>query len=108
MLASSCKKQERLTPINLSVSSGWGGLQMSIDVRKEKGMTMDIQKSKNGLLEMAIADFFHCKNLPDRAVESNLFCKILDVAKVVGSGFTIPSRKKIGGELFFIFYYFET
>ncbi len=109
MLASSCKKQERPTPIDLSVSSGWGGLQMSIEVGIEKGKTMDIQKSNSALLEMAIADFFHCENLPDRAVESNRFRKILDVAKVVGSGFTVPSRKKIGGELLFsVFYYFET
>ncbi len=63
---------------------------------------MDIQKSNSALLEMAIADFFHCEILPDRAVESNRFRKILDVAKVVGSGFTILSRKKIEGELFFI------
>ncbi len=50
---------------------------------------------------MAIADIFHCENLPDEAFESNRFRKILDVAKVVGSGFTSPSRKKIRGELFF-------
>ncbi len=62
---------------------------------------MDIRKSNSALLEMAIADFFHCENLPDRAVESNQICKILDVAKVVGSGFNILHRKKIGGELFF-------
>ncbi len=101
MLVSSHNKQERPTLINLSVTSGWGGLQMSIEVGIEKGKTMDIRKSKSVLLEMAIMDFFHCENLPDRAVESNCFCQILDVAKVVGSGFTIPSRKKIGGELFF-------
>ncbi len=53
---------------------------------------MDIRKSISALLEMAIADFFYCENLPDSAVESNHFCKILD-------GFSIPSRKKIGGEL---------
>ncbi len=50
---------------------------------------------------MAIADFFHCKNLRNRAFEC--FHKILDVASVVGSGFTIPSRKKIGGETFLNF-----
>ncbi len=42
MLASSCKKQERPISINLSVSSGQGGLQMSIEVGIEKGKTMDI------------------------------------------------------------------
>ncbi len=83
------------------MSSGQCGLQMSIDVGIKKGKTMDIQKSNSALLEMAIADFFHCENLPDRAVESNCFCKILDFVKVVGSGFTIPSRKKIGGELLY-------
>ncbi len=92
MLVSSCKKQERHTPINLSVSSGQGGLQISIEVGIEKGKTMDIRKSNSALLEMALADFFHCEN-PDRAAESNCFCKILDGAKMVGSGFTIPSRK---------------
>ncbi len=78
---------------------------MSIDVGIEKGKTINIQKSNSALLEMAIADFFHCENLPDRDVESNRFCKILDVAKVVGSGFTVPSRKKIGGDLFFILFF---
>ncbi len=95
MLASSCEKQERPTPIDLSVSSGWGGMQMSIEVGIEKGKPMDIQKSNSALLELAVVDFFHCENLPDRAVESNRFRKILDVVKEVGSGFTIASRKKI-------------
>ncbi len=51
---------------------------------------------------MAIVDFFYCENLPNSAVESSHFCKMLDVAKVVGLGFIIPSRKKIGSELLFI------
>ncbi len=98
MFAGSCKKQKRPTPTDLSVSSGWGGLQMSIDVGIEKGKTMDVQKCNSALLGTAIMDFFHCQNLPDRAVEFNHFRKILDVAKVVCSKFTVPSRKKIGGE----------
>ncbi len=57
--------------------------------------------SNSALLEMAVADFFHCKNLPDRVVESNRFFKILDIAKTVGSGFTIPSGEKIRGEFLF-------
>lgn len=60
---------------------------------------MNIRKSISALLKMAIVDLFHCENLPDRAVESDF--KILDVAKVVGSGFNIPSKKKIGGESLF-------
>ncbi len=45
---------------------------------------MDIGKSNSALLEMKILDFFHCENLPDRAVKFNRFSKILDVAKMVG------------------------
>ncbi len=56
---------------------------MSIEVGIEKGKTMDIRKSNSAILEMAIADFFRCENLPDRAVASNHFRKILDVVKVV-------------------------
>ncbi len=101
MLTNSCKKQERPIHIDLSVSSGWGGLKMASDVGIEKRKTMDIRKSNSALLEMTIADIFHCKHLPDRAVESKCFRKILDVVKVVGSGLTIPSKKNIGGELLF-------
>ncbi len=62
VLANSCRKYERHTPIDLSVPSGWGGLQISIDVGIEKGKTMDNRKSNSALLEMAIVDFFHCEN----------------------------------------------
>ncbi len=86
MLTNSCKKQERPIPINLSVSSGQSGLQMTINVGIEKGKTMNNRKFNSLLMEMAIMDFFHCENSPDRAVESNHFCKILDVVKVVSSG----------------------
>ncbi len=75
---------------------------MSIDVGVEKGETKDIWKSNIALLEMAIGDFFHCEKLLDRAIESNCFCKILDVAKVVGSGITIPRIKMVGGKLIFM------
>ncbi len=40
MLASSHEKRERPTPIDLSVSSGQGGLQMSIDAGIQKGKTI--------------------------------------------------------------------
>ncbi len=45
--------------------SNKGGLQMFIDVGIEKGKTIYIQKSSSALLEMAIADFYHCEDLPD-------------------------------------------
>ncbi len=101
MLANSCKKQERPTPISLTVSSDQGGLQWSIDVRIEKWKIMDIWKSNSALSDMAIEDFLYFENLPDRAVEFNGFCKILDISKVLCSGFTILSRTKIGDEIFF-------
>ena len=34
---------------------------------------MDIRKSHNAIVEMAIADFFHCENIPDAVVESPRF-----------------------------------
>ncbi len=55
MLTNSHQKQERPTPIDLSVSSSRGGMQMTIDVGKEKGETIDIRKFKSSLLEMAFA-----------------------------------------------------
>ncbi len=61
MLANSCKKQERPTPINLSVSSSQGDLQMSIDFGIEMEKTMDIRKSYSVLFEMAIVDSFDCE-----------------------------------------------
>jgi hypothetical protein len=50
-------------------------------------------------LEMAIADFFHCCNIPDSAVESPQFSAMLQRARLVDSKFKIPGRRKIGGEL---------
>jgi len=34
---------------------------------------MDIRMPQNATVEMAIADFFHCENIPDAAVESPRF-----------------------------------
>ncbi len=57
MLTKNWNKQERLIPVDLSVSSSKGGLQLSIDVGIEKEETRDMQKPNNALLEMDIADF---------------------------------------------------
>ena len=48
---------------------------------------------------MAIADFWHSDNLPDRAVEAPRFKLILKYAKLVDQTFKVPSRKMIGGPL---------
>ncbi len=81
MLTKHQNNQDRSTPVDVSVSSSKGSLQLSVDVGIEKGTTIDIQKSISAVLEMAIVDSFNCENLLDMAVESNCCCKILDVAK---------------------------
>ncbi len=48
---------------------------------------------------MAIADFFHCKNIPDAVVELPRFVQLVHVCRLVGDDFVVPHRRKIGGEL---------
>ena len=48
---------------------------------------------------MAIAELFHCKNIPDSTVESKRFKIMLTAARTIVSDFVIPSRRKIGGDL---------
>ena len=62
-------------------------------------MNLDIRKSNNATVEMAIADFFHCENIPDAVVESQQFQHLIKVCRLVGEDFVVPHRKKIGGEL---------
>ncbi len=42
-------------------------------------MNLDIWKSNNATVEMAIADFFHCKNIPDAVDESPRFIRLIRV-----------------------------
>jgi hypothetical protein len=42
-------------------------------------MKMDIRKSNNATVEMAIADFFHCENIPDEVVELPRFVRLVHV-----------------------------
>ena len=48
---------------------------------------------------MAIADFFHCENIQDGAVESFWFATMLYRARLVGNTFKMPNRRQAGGEL---------
>ena len=48
---------------------------------------------------MAIADFFHCENIPDGVVESPRFKRMVYVLGKVGSNFEIPKHRQIGGPL---------
>ncbi len=83
-----------------SLASSKKSYQMSIQAGMERVCKMNIRHSNNSILEMAIADFFHCKNIPDCVVESVCFKQLLDKARYVGSDFKTPSRKKIGGKFF--------
>ena len=64
----------------------------------------DIRKSHNAIVEMAIADFFHCENIPDAVAESSRFKRLVKVCRHVGDDFIVPNRKKNGGELLDINY----
>ncbi len=60
---------------------------------------MDIRKSHNAIVEMAIADFFHCENILDAVVESPRFKRLVKVCRLVREDFVVPNRIKVGGEL---------
>ncbi len=85
-----------------SLATSKKAYQMSIQAGMEHVCQTDIRHSNNSILEMAIADFFHCENIPDCVVESVRFKQLLEKARYVGSDFKIPSRKKIGGKFFFL------
>ena len=67
--------------------------------RTMSSVNMDIRKSNNASVEMAIADFFHTANIPDAVVESPEFKRLVRMCRLVDKDFVIPSKKKIGGEL---------
>ncbi len=48
-------------------------LQLVIDVGMEHTSQREIMKSNNDAMEMAIADCFHCENIPDWAAKSSHF-----------------------------------
>jgi hypothetical protein len=54
---------------------------------------------KNATVEMAIVDFFYCKNIPDAVVELPRFLWLVCVCRLVGDDFAVSNQKRIGGEL---------
>jgi len=42
----------------------------------------DIRRSNNAMVEITIADFFHCKNIPDAVVESPRFKRLISVCRL--------------------------
>ncbi len=78
--------------------------QSTIESSFDRVKSSDIRQSNDAQLEMAIADFFHCENIADRVVESTRFKYMLKQARLVGSEFRPPTRKKIGGKKYFLFF----
>jgi hypothetical protein len=59
-------------------------------------MNTHIWKSNNATVEMVIADFFHCENIPDSVVELPRFIRLVRVCRLVGEDFVMLHQKKIG------------
>jgi len=51
------------------------------------------------MIEMAIADCWHCNDFANATVESARFACVIKLAKLAGNDFKIPHQKKIGGLL---------
>ncbi len=58
--------------------------QMCIEVGFERVISNGIQHSYDAGLEMAIADFFHCENIPYNFMKLYWFKKMLQQARLVG------------------------
>ena len=58
-------------------------------------MNLDIRKSNNATIEMAIADFFHCENIPDADVESPRFVRLVRVCRLVGDDLLFPIGRRL-------------
>jgi len=87
--------------VGMSSSRAGNSIQQSIDAAMESQQynQRDIRVSNNSKLTMAIADFFHCNNVPDSVVEDPRFKRMIQLAKCVGSDYKFPNRKQIGGDL---------
>ena len=73
---------------------------MTIDDGMECTSQLDIRKSNNAAMEMAIADFFHCESIPDQAAKSSCFRGMIKLACLVGKDFVVPNRKKMEVRIF--------
>ena len=66
--------------------------QPSIIALMENSVQSGICGKNNSQIQMAIADFFHCENIQDRAVESHRLSTLLAKAQLVGNDFKFPIR----------------
>ena len=53
----------------------------------------------NTQMEMAVADFFYCKTLPDVVTNSYPFRRVLQLARTVGNDSKPPGRMKVEASL---------
>jgi hypothetical protein len=75
------------------------GNQPAIDTSFEHLVQQDLHRVNHAKMDMAIANFFHCDNIPDSAAESSRFALVIKYAALVGKDYKIPNRRKIGGPL---------
>ncbi len=80
--------------------------QMDNATAMDKSGCRMLEVSNHAALEMAIADFVFCENIPDRVVESLRFANVIKKAMYAGKTFKIPSRKKIAGMFFYLIFIF--
>jgi hypothetical protein len=79
-----------------------GGKQNSFAFSSQRTMStmnLDIWKSNNATAEMAIANFFHCENIPDAVVELPRFIRLVCMCRLIGEDFIVSNRNHIGGDL---------
>jgi len=81
------------------VASAAGATAKYQGQRSVSTMQLDIRRCNDATVEMAIADFFHCENIPDIVVESPRFKRLISVCRLVGDKFVPPNAHKLGGKL---------
>lgn len=68
----------------------------------ENGFQSDTRQSDNVIMEITIAGFFHCENIPDQSenipdqtLETSCFYWMIQVDLLVGKDFTMPQELKV-------------
>ena len=86
-----------------SASGGAARSSSSTSLQGQRSVSIilqsDIRRSNDATVKMAIADFFHCENIPDAVVESSRFKRLISVCHLLGDKFVPPNANKIGGPL---------
>ncbi|KAL3769143.1 hypothetical protein ACHAWU_001211 [Discostella pseudostelligera] len=93
------KKHGGRVSISSATSISKSGLSRQPSIAAALENASDIREANNAVLQMAIADLFHCENIPDSVVNSKRFRLVIQLARTVGKGFTYPNRQAIGKDL---------